>query len=364
MAVDFLTLGTYAACEDASNKYSKRSVIVRGYVIGTFMIYANLSALLLLIYFGYVPNLVNVEIFFPTFPSSVPQGNQTMDNVSGFTVGSLNITLGLVQAILIYLFKSPYHLNRNELAILQVSLFAKSVDIERHESEEEERMEAGERLRRVLTAGSDSDGDESAEGVGSRASSKGSNPNKVLELTGIDPSKRLYRIAPVRNEFVVAGQPFKWDRKDTLASKLVGEKWSEFCFKTIYSNDIIKGVVVLYSLVYSPVLLMILFGWIPKEVAWISLPGYIFVVLYCNTLNYELLKRILRTSGVKIMIFLMVVGNLGLAFAFNFDARTAGVLFLSLAFFVFVAFSDARIRSRLVSKYALVVFTYVYVSFA
>ena len=339
---------------------------MQGYVLGTFVLYLNLSIVLLLIYFGFVPNLVNRTIFLPIFPSSteVLPVNATLGEASGFTVGSLNITLGLVQGILIYLFKSPYRLNRNELAILQVPLFAKKVNLREHGIEERYRFDTAARVQRAFTAGTQSEVDfEEGEHMESRASSSAGDASKAVKLTGIDPNKRFYRIAPTKSEFVVAGAPFQWDRKDTVASRLVGEKWSTFCFKVLYFNLTVQAIMAIYAFTFFPLFLLVLINVLPRDVSWISIPGYVLLTLYFNTLNYTLLGKVLKTTGVRIMLFLMFLGNLGFAFAFNFDARTAGMLGLSAAFFIFVGFSDARIRSRVINRYALFMYSYIFLSF-
>lgn len=367
LAFNFFTLGVYSACEDATNKYSKKGLVLRFYVVGTFVIYINLSIVLLLIYFGYVPNLVNRSFFVATFPASVEaiDANVTVSSVSGFTVGSLNITLGLVQATLLYLLKSPYRLNWNQLAVLHVSLYAKRVDVEELESQQEEQLETGARIRQVLSSGSDS-GEEAfddEEGSESRTNSKGSKTNKILEITGIDPNKRLYRIAPVRNEYVVAGQPFQWDKKDTIGSRLVGPQFAELCYRSFYHSPVTKGLLALFVAVYPVLLLLALMGIIPKETAWLSVLSFLITLLYCCTLNYDLVRRLFRTPIVRVLLLLMVIGNAGLCVGFKFDVRALAVVLLSVTLFVFVALNDARIRTKTFSKFGAILLTYMYFTY-
>lgn len=330
------------------------------------MLYINLSVVLLLIYFGYVPDLVNRTLFITTFPTEFQRisPNVTASIESGFTVGTLNITLGLVQAILLYLFKSPYHLNRNEMAILQVSLYAKFADVDEIEIEQEEQMRTGARLRRLLTGETESEfeteGDERSD---SHSSSRATQNKKVLEITGINPSQRLYRIAPVRSDFLVAGKPFEWDIDDSVGNRFFGERFSNFCYGALYLITPVQVFVALYAFAYPLIYLLVLFGMVPKQASWMCVVGFVLMFLYCNTLNYELLRRVLKTSGVRVMLILMILGNVGLAFGFRFDDRTAGMVFFSLAIFVFVALSDARIRAKDLTVYGIALFTYVYVTF-
>lgn len=336
---------------------------MRSLVILSFILYANFSVVLLLIYFGYVPNLVNRTFFVATFETTVKEEstNSTISSQSGFTVGSLNITLGLVQAILIYLFKSPYHLSRNELAILQVSLYAKRVDLAKFEEEQATHIREAQTLQRELTEAESEVESEDEERVGSHVSGNSSVPGNGTMRSRA--KRNLYRIAPAQNEFVVAGKPFRWERKDSVGSRLIGKEFASFCFKQLYLKFHIRILVALYVAMFPPLFILVLVNVVPRSLSWTCIPGFVLVFVYFNTLNYELLRRILQTTGVRIMLILSVLGNIGLGFSFKGDERTGGMVMLSITNFVLVACCDARIRTKAGTKYDFFLFTYLYITY-
>ena len=120
--------------QDATAKYSKKNPRFRVYILCLTLSNLNYFVIFSLFYLGYVSDLrmwvlpVQVPTFFDV---SEVGANSTFVYVQ--EIQSVNSSLAIVQILLLYLLKVPYHLLQNNLGIIKIRVFQADVlqDMER-----------------------------------------------------------------------------------------------------------------------------------------------------------------------------------------------------------------------------------------
>lgn len=283
-------------------------------------------------YFGLTLDLQNRQ-FSVSFQGEVTDGANGTNVEETAPVGVLNIstlgfTVALMQAILVYLNKIPFHLYRASLAIIKVRLYV-------------ERLPAEDAI------------------VSTNQTSFEMSRHRVLAEPG--SAFKKWRVLAYPSDFLNPDERYRYKQYQSLASVFLGDKYGELVFNLYHRTGIVRygmGIVIVTSI---PLLLLALAGVVGKRWLLIGIALFALYILHVLTFNYELFKKVLKSLEVQVITLLTTFGTFGFCDALSFDERAFLMAVFGFGFILFSAFGDARTRVKGAERFYTVFQTYYYI---
>ena len=291
-----------------------------------------------LFYLGFVSDL-NTRVLSLQIQNFVDIAASSTNATSAFVqeIQSVNTSLAVVQILLLYLLKVPYHLLQNNLGIIRIRVYEGDFDRVRA-------LSVASHLEQSRLARSLENVDPSGLSMESLNSELRRHSIRSHEKESTTTFK--WRVLPSKPEFVTPGEPFEIDEEDNVGGALFGKKYAKFVVWLFLYEVFCQIFLTIQTLFSLPAYWLVLVGVLDKNWTYIGIFTCYLMILQLLCGNVKATKLLLKQGELRLFALLLLVGSIGFADAFSYDIRTFGIFTLNFAVLAVTAFADARIRVK------------------